>query len=112
MVHGVAGGALASATGNGGKIWPITLGTTAAPIIAVNGQRQSIMFNNVGAATAYVAPVTTATGAPLTPSLSALAGCIQIVAGATFVLFGECQCAWQGFAASSGNPLTILESNV
>jgi hypothetical protein len=44
MVHGVAGGALASATATGGHANAITLSTTAAQILGPNGQRQSIVF--------------------------------------------------------------------
>jgi hypothetical protein len=67
---------------------------------------------NPGGATAYVAPALTANGTPFTPSLSALAGTFQIIAGASLVLNGECQCAFQGFSSSGGNPLTIMESNI
>jgi hypothetical protein len=70
------------------------------------------MFMNPGSAIAYVAPTNAANGAPLIVSSAALAGCFQIIAGATLVLFGEVQCSWQGFAATSGDPLTILESNI
>jgi hypothetical protein len=106
------GGAATASIANGGKITAVTLGTTTAPILAVNGARQSLIFHNPGSATVYVAPATTATGAPLAPSLSALAGCLQIVAGGTLVAAPECQCAWQGFSSSAGNPLTVMESNV
>jgi hypothetical protein len=105
------GGPATASIANGGKFYAVTLGTVTAPIIAVNGARQSLIFTNPGSATAYVAPATTANGAPLNPSLSALAGCFQIPAGASMVLGGECQTAWQGFAASA-NPLTIMESNI
>jgi hypothetical protein len=36
----------------------------------------------------------------------------RIPAGGTMVFGGETQCAWQGFSASAGNPLTVMESNV
>jgi hypothetical protein len=106
------GGVLAFSTANGGKITAVTLSTSAASILAVNGGRQSLLFHNPGTATAYVAPATTATGAPLTPSLSALAGCFEIPGGATIIFGGECQTSFQGFAASAGSPLTIMESNI
>jgi hypothetical protein len=112
MIGAHPGGVLAFATASGSRITPITLGTTTAPILAVNGGRQSLLFTNPGAANVYVAPTTVASGAPLNPSLSALAGCFQIVAGGTLIMGGECQCAWQGFSSSAGNPLTIMESNV
>jgi hypothetical protein len=46
------GGVLASATANGGKVWAVTLGTTTAPILTVNGGRQSLLFHNPGTASA------------------------------------------------------------
>jgi hypothetical protein len=106
------GGVLASATANGGKIWPVTLGTTTAQVIPINGGRQSLLFHNPGSSTVYVAPATTATGGPLVPSIANPAGSFEIVAGGTLVMGGECQSAWQGFWASAGSPLTIMESNV
>jgi hypothetical protein len=105
------GGPLAFFGANGGKSWPITLGTSPAPIIDINPERQQIVFHNPGTSTVFVAPTTTATGAALTPSLSSLAGCFQIPAGGTLVLMGEIQLSWQGFASAMGNPLTVLESN-
>jgi hypothetical protein len=105
------GGPLAFYSANGGKSTPCTLGTSPSSIIGGNPERVQIVFHNPGVSTAYVAPTTTATGAALVPSLSALAGTFQIVAGATLVLMGEIQCAFQGFSASAGNPLTIFESN-
>jgi hypothetical protein len=104
------GGPLTFFSANGGKSTAISLGTSAAPVIGVNPERQTIMFHNPGTSAAYIAPTTTATGAPLVPTLSALAGTFQIPAGGTLVLTGEMQIAWQG--ASMGNPLTVFESNV
>jgi hypothetical protein len=112
QVYARVGGCLAYSTANGGKVYAVTLGTTTASILATNGLRQSLIFHNTGSATAYVAPMTTANGSPLSPSLSALAGCFQLPAGATMIFRGECQTAWQAFSASAGNPLTIMESNV
>jgi hypothetical protein len=106
------GGPLAFFGANGGKSTPCTLSTTTAPVIGINPERQTIMFHNPGTSTAYIAPTATATGAALVPTLSALAGCFSIPAGATLVLQGEMQCSWQGFAAAMGNPLTVFESNV
>jgi hypothetical protein len=111
-VRAVAGGVLASQTATGGHAIPVTLSTSTSQIIGTNGQRLSIVFHNPGSVTAYVAPATTATGGPLTPSLAALAGTFQIVSGGTLVLSGEVQCAWQGFATSTGSSLSILESNI
>jgi hypothetical protein len=112
MVHGVAGGALAAATATGGHANAITLGTTAGPIIGTNGGRQNIVFMNPGSSTVYVGPALTATGTPFSPSLANPAGTFMIVSGGALSLSGEVQCAWQGFSATSGNPLTVLESNI
>jgi hypothetical protein len=46
MIGTHPGGVLSYSTGNGGKITAVTLGTTTAPIIGVNGGRQSIVFHN------------------------------------------------------------------
>jgi hypothetical protein len=105
------GGPRAFFGASGGKSTPVTLGTSAAPVIGINPERQQIVFHNPGTVSVYVAPTTTATGAPLLPTLSALAGTFQIPSGGTLVLMGEMQCAWQGFAAAVGNPLTVFESN-
>jgi hypothetical protein len=105
------GGPLAFFGASGGKSTPCMLGTSPAPVIAGNAERQRIVFHNPGTASVYVAPTTTATGTPLLPTLSALAGCFQIPSGGTLVLTGEMQITWQAFSAAVGNPLTIFESN-
>jgi hypothetical protein len=107
-----AGAALTGATATGGHANAITLGTSPVQVIPVNGQRQSLMFMNPSAVTCYVAPMHTATGAPLVISSVALAGCFQMIAGSSLSLSGECQCAWQAFSTSSGSPFTIYESNI
>jgi hypothetical protein len=106
------GGVLAFATANGGKIYNPTLSTSAAQVIAVNGLRQTLIFHNTGTVTLYVAPVLNATGQSLVVGAGALAGCFQLPGGATLILGGECQGAWQAFGASGGIPLTVMESNV
>ncbi len=105
-------GAMAAASG--GKVTGFVIpATTAALAIAGNPQRQSITFHNPGTVNVYVAPTITATGATLSPTLSALAGTFIIFPGGLLVITGECQTPWQAFAASAtNNPLTIMESNV
>jgi hypothetical protein len=60
------GGPGTASVANGGKVYATVLSTTTAPILAINGARQSLIFHNPGSATAYVAPATTATGGTLT----------------------------------------------
>jgi hypothetical protein len=101
-------------TASGGKVTPINnLGTSPVPIVARNGQRQTIQFYNPGTVAVYVAPAVTATGAPLVPSLAALGGCFLVLPGDALALSGECQLAFQAFAASGvNNSLTVNESNI
>jgi hypothetical protein len=106
------GGVLAFATANGGKVYAPTLGTSAAQVIAANALRQSLIFTNPGTVTLYVAPMLNAVGQSLIVNAGALAGAFQLPAGATLILGGECQGAWQAFGASGGIPLTVMESNV
>jgi hypothetical protein len=106
------GGVLAFATANGGKVYAATLSTSAAQVIAVNGLRQSLIFQNPGTVTLYVAPMLNATGQSLIVNAGALAGTFQLPGGATLILGGECQGAWQAFGVSGGIPLTVMESNV
>jgi hypothetical protein len=55
------GGAATASIANGGNVYAVTLATTTAPILAINGARQSRPRNQCDS--------------PLAPSLSALAGC-------------------------------------
>lgn len=113
----IIGGVGASQTvgpASGGKVTPINnLGTSPTQIIGGNPSRVSITFHAPGAIDIYVAPLVTATGATLIPSLGSLGGTFHIFAGASLTIGGECQTGWQAFAASSSNqPLTVSESNV
>src|SRR5882672_9578393 len=102
------------AAASGGKVTPFIIpATSAVQAIAGRPERQSITFHNPGTVNVYVAPTITATGAALAPTLSALAGTFLIFPGGLLVITGECQTAWQAFAASgTNNPLTVMESNV
>lgn len=108
------GSPLAFSAANGGKVWPInTLGTSPIPVIGGNPSRQSITFHNPGTINVYVAMVSNAVGAVLTPSLAALGGTFVVFPGGFLIITGECQLAWQAFSASgSNNPITVMESNI
>jgi hypothetical protein len=106
------GGAATASIASGSKVTAVTLGTTTAAILPVNGARQSLVFHAPGNAGAFVAPLTNAVGGPLTPSIANPAGTFEVVAGGTLIMGGECQCGWQGFSSSAGTPLTIMESNI
>ena len=102
---------------SGGRTYAYNnLSTTPEQVIGANPQRQVITVHNPGAVTAYIAPVYVQNGGSdtvLTPSPTALGGCYAVPAYSTWVISGECQKAYQAFSASgSGNPLTVVESNV
>jgi hypothetical protein len=98
----------------GSKVWPINgLGTALTPLVPGNPYREFIQFSNPGTVTVYVAMATDANGNPLAPSIGSLAGAFAVMPGATFVVSGECQLPWSGFAASgSSNSITVRESNI
>lgn len=99
---------------SGGKVTGFVIpATTAALAISGNPSRKKITFHNPGTINVYVAPTVSATGAALSPTLSALAGTFIIFPGGLLIIDGECQTAWQALAASgTNNPLTIMESNI
>lgn len=117
-----AGGYAVVGPTSGGKVYAFNnLGTTPIVIAPANQFRSGINFHNPGTVTIYVAPVnvqannsipTSITNSTLTPSTSALGGCIMLPPGYTFSLTGECTGAYQAFAASGvNNPLTVTDSN-
>jgi hypothetical protein len=107
------GGPRTGSIANGGKVTAVTLSTTTAPILGISGARQQITFHNpASSGSVYVAPATNAVGGPLNPTIANPAGTFEVVAGGTLIMAGECQCGWQGFAASASSPLTIMESNI
>lgn len=106
----------AISSASGGKVWPFNAISDLINIqvLAINPQRQRITFMNPGTQKIYVSPMTTATGATLTPTLANLGGTFSIVPDGMLVIEGECQQAWQARAAAGGatNPLTVMESNI
>jgi hypothetical protein len=96
----------------GGKVTAINnLTTSPATVIAASSARSNITFHNPGAATAYVAPLTVgSSGGTLTPSLTALGGCFEVLPGGWVTLAGTVQQGFQAFVSSgSSQPLTIMD---
>jgi len=102
---------------SGGKVYAYNdLSTTPEVVAPKNPQRLRITFHNPGTVDVFIAPanvINTGSQVPLVPSTSALGGCFRIYAnGGSLTIDGECQGAWQAFAASAtGNPLTVVDSN-
>lgn len=93
------------------------LTTTPQQVVGANPQRQSITFHNPGTEDVFVAPLyvqTTGSDVQLNPTTGALGGCWRVYAnGGTLVLTGEVQKPYQAFAAANtGNPLTVMDSNI
>lgn len=107
---------------SGGKVYAYNAldGVTPTLVAPANPARQTLIFHNPGAVDIFIFPAkayTTYNGASpavLTPSTAALGGGFRIYAnGGTLQITGECQGQWQALAASgSGNPLTVMDSNV
>lgn len=104
---------------SGGKVYAYNnLNTTPETVAPANPTRKQITFHNPGTVDVMIAPATVVasngTSTPLAPTTSALGGCFRVYAnGGTLVISGECQTPWQAFAvSSSGNPLTVMDSNV
>lgn len=104
---------------SGGKVSGLNVISTVPAFVAVaNPSRVKITFHNPGVVDIYVAPqfiISPQTGknVALAPSLLSLGGCFIVYAnGGERTFEGECQGAWQAFAASGAtNPLTIMDSN-
>lgn len=117
----IIGGVGASQTvgaANGGKVYAYNnLTTTPQSVAPINAARTEITFHNPGTVDVFIAPAftqNTGSNVALVPTTSALGGCFRIYAnGGSLTLKGECQGAWQAFAASAtSNPLTVVDSNV
>lgn len=112
------GSPLAFSSASGGKVYAFNaLDTTPIEVAPINSSRQKITFHNPGTEDIFIAPanvVNTGSQVPLAPTTAALGGCFRVYAnGGTLSIEGECQGAWQAFAAAGdGNPLTIMDSNV
>lgn len=119
-ILGGVGASLVFSSASGGKIYPYNnLTVTPQPVAPANPSRTQITFHNPGAVDIFVAPatalnITTGAAGPLTPTTSLLGGCFRVFAnGGSLVIGGECQTAWQAFAASAtNNPLTVMDSNL
>lgn len=112
------GGSATVSIANGGKIRAFNaLSTTPQVVAAANAARQKIIFHNPGTIDVFIAPslvIVNGSDAALSPTTAALGGCFRVYAnGGTLEITGECQGAWQAFSASgTGNPLTVMDSNV
>lgn len=102
---------------SGGKCYAYNnLTTTPVQVAPANPSRTQITFSNPGTIDAFIAPATSMNSSgqavTLTPSTTALGGCLRVFAGGTLTVIGECQTAWQAFSATgTGNPLTVLDNN-
>ena len=115
------GSPLTIAGGSGGKVYKYNaIDTTPQGVLPANTARQSIVFHNPGTIDIFICPtsgyadVNAVSRTSFTPTTSALGGCFRVYGnGGSLTITGECQLAWQAFSASgSGNPLTVMESNV
>ena len=120
-IFAIPGGSQANSSANGGKVYAYNaLTTTPVTVAPANPQRRTISFHNPGTIDIYVAPalayasVSATSPTALVPSTAAKGGCRTVYAnGGTLDITGECQGAWQAFAASAtGNPLTVMDSNI
>jgi hypothetical protein len=102
---------------NGGKVYAYNALTTAPVQVApASPSRVTITFHNPGTVDIFVAPMftqTTGSNAALAPTNAALGGTFRVYAnGGDRTITGECNGAWQAFAASgTTNPLTVVDSN-
>lgn len=124
LVSGGAGGSYAVGPTSGGKVYAFNnIGATPKLVAPTNPQRTGINFYNPGPVNIWVAPqfvqslnsvAAGSSNVALSPNAAALGGCYLVYAnGGQISLIGECQGAWQAFAATgSANPLTVSDSNV
>ena len=102
---------------SGGKVYAYNnLTVTPGQVAPANVNRTGITFHNPGTIAAYIAPAlaqTSGASVALTPAVGSIGGCFLLGPGGMLTINGECSGAWQAFSASgSGNPLTVMESNV
>ena len=109
------GGPNTNSSASGGKVKGFP-NLTVTPIVVApaNAQRRKIIFHNPAAQiTIFVAPMIDRDGLPIAPTPNALGGCFAVFPGGFMNIEGECQGAWQAFAASGiNNPFTVMDSNV
>lgn len=118
-ILGGVGASQVFSSASGGKVYAYNAITTIAAVVApTNPSRTQITFHNPGTVDIFVAPSTVLNSAgsavALSPTTAALGGCFRIFAnGGALVIGGECQKAWQAFAASgTTNALTVMDSNL
>lgn len=125
---GSPGASQTVSSASGGKVYGYNnISESAAIVVAqANPSRQRISFHNPGASDLFIAPTyvqnvlgtapTSPSNVALTPSNAALGGCYRIFGnGGALEISGECQGAWQAFAATGSgttNPLTVVETNI
>lgn len=122
----IPGGAAATGPVGGGKVYGYNNITNAnnVTVAQANPTRTQITFHNPGPNDIFISPVqiqntlgtapTQPTNKAFTPTTAALGGTFRLYGnGATMIITGECQGAWQALAsASTTNPLTVMDSNV
>ncbi len=115
------GSPLAFASASGGKVYSYNNISESASITVApaNAFRTKLLFHNPGTSDIFVAPANvqnTGSNVALTPTNAALGGCFRVYGnGGTLVIEGECQGAYQAFAATGAgatNPLTVMDSNI
>ena len=102
---------------SGGKVYAYNnLTTTPQQVAPANVNRTSITFHNPGTIDVFIAPAliqTSGSSVAFAPTTLALGGCFIVFAnGGEKTITGECQGAWQAFAASATGTLTVADSNV
>lgn len=116
----VPGGSGVVSGASGGKIYAFNNISESGLVVvaAANPSRRKLTFHNPGSADIFVAPAAvqnTGSNVTLTPSNSALGGCIRVYGnGGQYTIEGECQNSYQAFAvtgAGTTNPLTVIDTN-
>lgn len=121
IIVGVGGSGTYSSA-SGGKVYAYnSLSPTAQVVAPANTSRKKITFHNPGTINVIVGPslalLTNAINALLAPLVltnTVFGGGFLVYAnGGTLVIEGECQGAWQALAiSSSGQPLTVMDTNI
>lgn len=112
------GSPLAFSSASGGKVyaWNTLDAVTGIQVAPANPSRQKILFHNPGTVDVLIYPQyvqTTGSNVAAATSVAAKGGGFLVYAnGGTLTIEGECQGAWYALALSStGNPLTVMDSN-
>lgn len=116
-IFGGVGASQTVSSASGGKVYAFNnLTTTPQAVAPANPARKKITFHNPGPIDLYIGPAfvqTTGSDVALVPAVNAAGGCLYLYSQGTLVIDGECQGAWQAFAASAtDNPLTVIDTNV